>query len=44
MFIYIIIQQTAISSEISQDSFFEKQMVQCWPGLQVYDKYKVNIP
>jgi len=29
-----------ISAEISQDSFFEKQMVQCWPGLQVYDKYK----
>jgi uncharacterized protein YktA (UPF0223 family) len=31
-----------ISAEISQDSFFEKQMVQCWPGLQLYDKYSTT--
>ncbi|KAL6607128.1 hypothetical protein LY90DRAFT_703040 [Neocallimastix californiae] len=31
-----------ISSEISQDSFFEKQMVQCWPGLQLYSKYNIT--
>jgi len=31
-----------ISAEISQDSFFEKQMVQCWPGLQAYYKYMIT--
>lgn len=31
-----------VSAEISQDSFFEKQMIQCWPGLQAYGKYNTT--